>query len=58
MGIFNTPPKIIFSDQHVHQVRHAMSEELGFQLTKEQAIERMCTLYMNEIEEAGVFATK
>ena len=58
MGIFNTPPKIIFSWQRVHQVRHAMSEELGFQLTKEQAIERLCTLYMNEIEEAGTFATK
>ena len=58
MGVFNTLPKIITPDQHIHQVRHAMSEELGFQLTKEQAVERLCTLYMNEIEEAGIFATK
>lgn len=53
MGVFNIPPKSIFSDQHVHQVRHAMSEELGFQLTKEQAVERLCTLYMNETKEAA-----
>ena len=47
MGIFNIAT-VVTPDQNLNQVRTAMSHELGFQITKEQAIERMCTIYMKE----------
>tara|TARA_R110000787_G_scaffold12727_3_gene40890 strand:+ start:1137 stop:1310 length:174 start_codon:yes stop_codon:yes gene_type:complete len=48
MGIFNIT-SIVTPDQFISEVRTHMSTELGFTLTKEQAVERLCTIYLNEM---------
>ncbi len=48
MGIFNIT-SITTPDQFISEVRTHMSTELGFTLTKEQAVERLCTIYLNEV---------
>ena len=53
MGIFtdqkpNTAAKKTTS-QLVDDVRPAMSAELGFTLQSDQAVERLCTIYLKEI---------
>jgi hypothetical protein len=47
MGIFNVEIKST-PDARVQEVRTMMSEQLGFNLTKEQAVERLCNLYLAE----------
>jgi hypothetical protein len=54
MGIFtdqkpNTAAKKT-TTQLVNDVRAAMSSELGFTLQADQAVERLCTIYLKEIK--------
>lgn len=53
MGIFTDQkptekPKALQLAQLVNKVRDAMSDELGFTLNADQAVERLCTIYLNE----------
>ena len=53
MGIFtqdeNIQPKPTkTTTQLVHEVRAAMSTELGFTLNADQAVERLCRIYLDE----------
>jgi hypothetical protein len=57
MGIFNIT-SITTPDQFISEVRTHMSTELGFTLTKEQAVERLCTIYLNEVNGTATRAKK
>lgn len=53
MGIFTdqkaAAPAKKTAQQLVNDVREAMSAELGFTLQSDQAVERLCTIYLKEI---------
>jgi len=53
MGIFTdqkpTAPKAPTTSELVSAVRDAMSDELGFTLNSDQAVERLCNIYLKEI---------
>jgi hypothetical protein len=58
MGIFNneTTRRVVSettrpmktTQQRVHEVRTIMSKELGMTLTPEQAVERLCNIFLAE----------
>ncbi len=56
MGIFTDqkPSKAAkkTTSQLVDDVRAAMSTELGFTLQSDQVVERLCTIYLNEINKS------
>jgi hypothetical protein len=55
MGIFTdqkptaAKPKAPTTSELVSAVRDAMSDELGFTLNSDQAVERLCNIYLKEI---------